>query len=232
MRVRLINYTPKPIKTVYTAARTCYSEKVPSDIWSKRVTEFEMGKLLDKTISSGHHSILEHISFTFSIEGLSRAASHQLVRHRIASFSQQSQRYTNLEDTEFVVPPSINYNTEAKMIFEEAMSNARALYKKLIDKGIAEEDARFIMPNATATNIIMSMNFRELWHVAGIRLCQRAQWEIRELFMKIKSELHSVPELTGLGEYLGPRCENLGYCPEFNSCGYYPTKKEKFEEEK
>ncbi len=222
--VRLLNYTPKPIETVYTAARTCYSGNAPSDIWSKRTTEFEMIKLLDKTISSSHHSILEHILFTFSVEGLSRSASHQLVRHRLASFSQQSQRYVEMDDAEFIVPQTFQFTPEAMKIFKETTEQAKIAYKRLRELGIPAEDARFIMPNATTTNIVMSMNFRELWYVSGIRLCRRAQWEIRDLFMRIKSELHSVPELTGLAEYLGPRCETLGYCPEFKSCGYYPIK--------
>ncbi|MFP4458215.1 MAG: FAD-dependent thymidylate synthase [Candidatus Zixiibacteriota bacterium] len=232
MRVSLINYTPKPIETVYTAARTCYSKKTASQIWAKRVTSFEMGKLLDRTIESGHHSILEHISFTFAIEGVSRAASHQLVRHRLASFSQQSQRYAELDDQGYITPNSIKYSTDAKMIFEEAMASCKQAYEKLRKKGIPKEDARFIMPNATSTNLVMTMNFRELWHVSGIRLCKRAQWEIRELFIKIKSELHSVPELTGFADYLGPRCETLGYCPEFQSCGLYPTRREALKNDK
>lgn len=227
LSVRLLNYTPKPIETVYTAARTCYSEKSPSDIWSKRTTEFEMIKLLDKTITSGHHSILEHILFTFSVEGLSRSASHQLVRHRVASFSQQSQRYTDMSEAEFITPTTIKFNNKALAIFNKITEETRRAYSELRDLGIPAEDARFVMPNASTTNLVMSMNFRELWYVSGIRLCRRAQWEIRDLFLRIKSELHSVPELTGLAEYLGPRCETLGYCPEFKSCGYYPTKEDK-----
>lgn len=224
MRVSLINYTPKPIETVYTAARTCYSRETAAEIWARRVTSFEISKLLDKTIESGHHSVLEHISFTFAIEGISRTASHQLVRHRLASFSQQSQRYSSLTGQPAIVPPSIKHKPEAEVIFNEAVENCRRAYQELIDLGIPKEDARFVMPSAMATNLVMTMNFRELWYVSGIRLCRRAQWEIRDLFIKIKSELHSVPELTGLADYLSPRCIAVGYCPEFQSCGFMQSR--------
>lgn len=232
MQVRLLNYTPKPVETVYTAARTCYSDLEPSGIWSRRVSYVEMVKLLDKTIASGHHSVLEHISFTFSIEGISRSCSHQLVRHRLASFSQQSQRYISMTDAEYVIPPTINFNPKAKEIFQRLIADCNKAYDDLIEIGISQEDARFVMPNAAATSLVATMNFRELWHVAGIRLCQRAQWEIRELFQKIKSEMHSVPELTGLAQYLEPRCVQIGYCPEYKGCGYYKSKEESIENDK
>jgi thymidylate synthase (FAD) len=233
MNVRLLNYTPKPIETVYTAARACYSENEPSNIWSRRRTDLEMSRLIDQVISSGHLSVLEHLSFTFAIEGISRTASHQLVRHRMASFSQQSQRYASLLESDFITPPSVKFSPEAAEIFKEQIAQSADAYRRLIRMGIPKEDARFIMPNATATNIVMTMNFRELTYVAGLRLCQRAQWEIRKVFLNIKSELHSIPELSGFADYLGPRCENLGYCPEYKSCGYYPSKRDviSFEDE-
>ena len=227
MLVRLLNYSPRPIETIFTAARTCYSSSMPSKIWSGKYSEMDMTRLLDKTIAAGHHSILEHISFTFAIEGISRACSHQLVRHRIASFSQQSQRYVDMSKAAFVVPPSVEFdNYEALQILEDAYANAQRAYKRLLKLGIPEEDARFVMPNGTATNLVMTMNFRELMQVSQIRLCTRAQWEIRELFSQVKSEIKSVPELSGLGDYLQPKCIVLGYCPEYESCGMMPTKKE------
>jgi len=233
MIVKLINYTPKPIETAFTAARTCYSAEGPASIWSRAkgdsepaITRDRMHSLLDRVIASGHMSVLEHINFTFSIEGCSRACSHQLVRHRIASYSQQSQRYVKLKERNFVIPPTIRGNDEARAIFEKFLDSAKFAYEKLIELGIPKEDARFVLPNATMTNLVMTMNFRELYTVCQVRLCTRAQWEIRELFIKVKAEIKKVPELSGLADYLQPKCIILGYCPEEKSCGLMPSKSE------
>ncbi len=229
MRVTLINYTPKPIETVFTAARTCYSSDGPTEIWnaaSSSEKSERMHSLIDRVIASGHLSVLEHITFTFAVEGISRACSHQLVRHRIASFSQQSQRYVAAGDDAFVTPPSIKDNPEALRLFEKSIDAAKRAYEELMSLGIPREDARFVLPNATKTNIVMSMNFRELYQVCQIRLCARAQWEIRELFWRVKGEIKGVPELRGLAEYLQPKCVVLGYCPEHRSCGLMPPRQE------
>ena len=233
MKVTLINYTPHPIETAFVAARTCYSADTPSNLWERSTTDSEdkispdrMHSLLDKVINSGHHSVLEHINFTFAIEGISRSCSHQLVRHRIASYSQQSQRYVKVAPDAFVTPPTIAANPQAKKIFDDFIASVNRTYQKLLELGIPKEDARFVIPNAAKTNLVMTMNFRELYNVSQIRLCVRAQWEIRELFWKIKSELARHEELRGLADYLAPKCEILGYCPEHKSCGRYPTKEE------
>ncbi len=232
MNVELINYTPKPIETIFVAARTCYSQDGPLSLWDKvdsddnRSIPLErMYSLIDKVIASGHLSVLEHIGFTFAIEGISRACSHQLVRHRIANFSQQSQRYVSA-GKDFVMPDSIRSNENAIKIFSTFIFEAGKVYNKLVELGIPKEDARFVLPNATQTKIVMTMNFRELYQVCQIRLCTRAQWEIRELFWRVKSEIKKVPQLAGLAEYLVPKCQILGYCPETKSCGMMPTKDE------
>ena len=233
MKVKLINHTPKPIQTVYIAARTCYSAEGPQTLWDsteidkeKDISYEKMYSLLDKVFVSGHLSVLEHISFTFAIEGISRACSHQLVRHRIASFSQQSQRYVEIDEDDFIIPATISENIEANEIFKDFLVDVSKIYKQLIEIGIPREDARFVLPNAAATNIVMTMNFRELYNVSQIRLCTRAQWEIRSLFWLIKSEIKKILELTGLAEYLQPTCKILGYCPENKSCGLMPSQNE------
>ena len=238
MIVKLINHTRNPIQTIFIAARTCYSADGPEALWNQVISPANdndtasserMFSLIDKVIASGHMSVLEHISFTFAIEGISRACSHQLVRHRIASFSQQSQRYVAVKDDDFVVPNSIESNPDAMNIYEKLLHDAQSAYKSLMALGVPQEDARFALPNASFTNIVMTMNFRELHQVCQIRLCTRAQWEIRELFWKAKSEIKNIEELKGLAEYLQPKCIMLGYCPEHKSCGMMPGKDEIFQ---
>ena len=233
MNVRLINHTPDSIETIYVAARTCYSPDGPNALWDdavhaegEEIATEKMHSLIDKVVASGHLSVLEHIAFTFAIEGISRACSHQLVRHRIASFSQQSQRYVSADEPDFVIPDTIAANPDAMRTYLQFLKGMKSAYKRLIALGVPKEDARFVLPNATMTNIVMTMNFRELFQVCQIRLCTRAQWEIRELFWKIKAEIRKIPALSGLAEYLQPRCAILGYCPEDKSCGMSPEKNE------
>lgn len=230
MKITLLNYTTQPIKTIYTAARTCYSSDNPTDIWEREVEEEEMYSLLDKTIESGHHSIFEHISLTFAIRGISRTCSHQLVRHRIASYSQQSQRYVKYNEASYVKPERIRKRDNIDERYIDQIDKLFSIYNEFVDEGVPEEDARFILPNATKTNIVMTMNFRELYTVCSIRLCSRAQWEIRELFWEIKSSIQAEDELTGLADYLQPKCEHIGYCPEASSCGRMPDKEDVIKE--
>jgi len=229
MKVALINWTPHPLKTVYTAARTCYSGETPSEILESDVPLEKMVRLLDKVIAAGHHSVLEHISFIFAIEGISRTCSHQLVRHRIASFSQQSQRYVEAGPAGIVEPDTIAFREKAHELFMKFIEDARVVYDGLLAEGVPAEDARFALPNASTTNIVMTMNFRELMTTCGIRLCTRAQWEIRELFSRIASEVTKVENMGGLAKYLTPVCETLGYCPEIESCGRKPSRGEIFQ---
>ena len=224
MEVVLINHTPEPLRTIYTAARTCYAAGTPASMWKASVSEEAMAALIRKTIGSGHFSVAEHVTFVFAISGISRACSHQLVRHRIASFSQQSQRYVALkQQPEFVMPVSIEKNEQARLIFTELMKSSTSAYLQLVELGIAAEDARSVLANACPTNLVMTMNLRELIHASSVRLCIRAQREIRTLFDKIAVEVKRVEPL--IGQYLVPKCESLGFCDEDASlsCGLYPT---------
>jgi thymidylate synthase (FAD) len=138
--------------------------------------------VLATIMASGHHSTLEHASYTFAIEGVSRALTHQLVRHRIASFNQQSQRYVRFtQGIGMVKPGSVKQDAEAEAVFDEAIASALDAYHKLLELGVPAEDARYLLPNAAETKIVVTMNIRELLHFFGLRCCNRAQWEIREL---------------------------------------------------
>ena len=177
-------------------------------------------KILEKLpqIEIPESSFLQHLSFTFAIEGISRACSHQLVRHRIASFSQQSQRYIQVKKLEqnIVIPPKMNKNAKDHFIFN--IEKIRETYDVLINEGITREDARFILPNATQTSLLLTMDGKSLKHFFGLRLCNRAQWEIRLLAEEMLKLVRQVePELFG---DVGPYCVQLGKCPEGRfSCG-------------
>ncbi len=179
MKVELINHTPEPDRSAAHAALTCYSERVPE---KQEMSVEKIEEILDKIKESGHHSVIEHASFTFAIEEVSRTLTHQLVRHRLASYSQQSQRYVNIEDFDPVIPDSIKGKKEAKEKFDELMEEIKETYMELKEiDDVPLEDARFVLPNATRTNIIVTMNARELWHFFSLRCCKRAQWEIRDM---------------------------------------------------
>lgn len=220
------------INKMYVAARTCYSNKTPNELLqiSDSTSINSKINLIKQVLSSGHQSIAEHISFSFSIEGISRSCSHQLVRHRLAVYSQQSQRYCSLDEGKsdfYVIPPSIastfSTNKDFAKSYIKLMVDIQNLYNDMVEQGIKAEDARYILPNATVTNIVMTCNLRQWSHICNLRLCTRAQWEIREVFKNIVSELEKqYPELIPIfDELLVPQCEALGYCPEPESrcCG-------------
>lgn len=171
-----------PDELLEFAGRLCY-RSMPhgnaSDFIMRRVRE-------------GHESIIEHASVTFLIEGISRACSHQIVRHRIASYSQESQRYVDMSDPEFVMPPAIAADEEACAIWDEFVDRAKDAYRKLRARGIHKEDSRFLLPNATATRLVMTMNFRSLRHFFELRCRQDAQWEIRELALEMLRQVHEI----------------------------------------
>lgn len=248
MRVKLLRMTETPIDVMWVAARTCYSEKSPIEMWEEinkdnmKFNVLEMEKhwnLVSKVLESGHSSIAEHVSFTFAIEGIDRATSHQLVRHRAGIvFSQQSQRYVEIKESyETLIEAFDGVTTEQedylKTVAERYFTNVnsdnyRAYVQALINylgavkRGVKPEDARMILPNATRTNLVMTVNLRELMHVSNLRLCSRAQLPIRQLFKAAKEEVAKVePRLAAL---LVPSCEsNKGICFEGKSCGRYPT---------
>ncbi len=183
MKVELIYISPDAEGTCEYGARMCYESH-------SKMTETSRENLLPTLLKSGHSSIFEHSSASFRIDGISRTASHQIVRHRMSSFSQRSQRYVNEGDFEFVTPPSIQEQSEATKIYNETMEILNQQYLKLIALGIKKEDARFILPNAAATSLVMTTNFREWLHVIDMRVSRHAQWEIRELLILIWKELY------------------------------------------
>jgi len=213
MKVKLIAYTPEPEKVCAASAMTSFKLE-GSGAHIENLTKEEAHKIIRMVLGYGHHSVIEHANFTFSIEEISRACTHQLVRHRLASYTQQSQRYVKIEDFDPVIPDSIKNNEKAKKIFDEMIDLIPVIYKKLISLGIPPEDARFILPNATKTNITVTMNARELHHFFNLRCCARAQWEIRELATEMLRQVRKVAPV--LFEGCGPSCVKLGYCPEGN----------------
>lgn len=213
--VTLIEHTPNPEQTVALAARLCYSPTSINDLREKLAAS-DIEAFLDKIMSLGHHSVLEHASFTFGIEGISRVTTHQLVRHRIASFSQQSQRYvSHKEDFTSIMPDSIAGNPDARQIFAFMSETVHKAYAQLVELGIPAEDARYILPNATETKIIMTMNARELLHYFALRCCQRAQWEIRQMSVEMLRLVKQVAPV--IFREAGPGCVG-GPCPEGRFC--------------
>ncbi len=203
MEVTLLSITENPEKLIEEAGRTCYDS-------SDKITNESSSKFIKMLINSGHESVLEHASATFIISGVSRALTHQLVRHRLASYSQRSQRYVKENNFDYVIPPSFKFvkglDKNDKQIFKlkgidsprqpailhysDLMFKISELYQALIEAGIPKEDARFILPNACCTEIVMTANFREWRHILKERMGCRAQWEIKEMSKKIINILH------------------------------------------
>ena len=176
-----------------------------------------MQRLINGVIESGHGSTIEHIVFTFGITGVSRTLSHQLVRHRAGvAFDQQSQRYVTYKQAATMLPHSIaGADPEIRARYEDQVEGSMELYGDLVGAGIPGEDARFVFPNGTRTNLVKTTNLRALIHMSGLRLCTMAQWEIRRLFQLIRHEIFSVSPF--LGSFLAPKCVPLGYCDEMNN---------------
>jgi thymidylate synthase (FAD) len=209
------------VPLIYTACRTCYSELTPEDIFGKaldgEIDQAKMQRLISNVIESGHGSTIEHVVFTFGISGVSRTLSHQLVRHRAGvAFDQQSQRYVTFKKAATMLPQTIaEADPQIRAEYEEQIEGAMSLYGDLVGAGIPGEDARFVFPNATRTNLVMTTNLRALIHMSGLRLCTMAQWEIRRLFQLIRHEIFQVSPF--LGSFLAPKCVPLGYCDEMNN---------------
>jgi thymidylate synthase (FAD) len=217
--VSLISAPDDILKTIYTACRTCYSADYPINIWEADYDRDKMLGLVKKVLASGHHSTIEHCQFVFSISGVSRACTHQLVRHRHMSFSQKSQRYvTEKGQFEYIIPPTVQ-KSELLGEYEEFMVKISDFYAKMIEQGIPAEDARFVMPNAATSSLIASLNLREMIHLANLRLCVNAQHEIRTLVKKICAIV--VEKEPWLKEYLVAKCDAKGYCDEIRGCGRY-----------
>lgn len=217
MNVILLEHTGEPERTIAAAARLCYSSKKPDEL-HEGMSDEEVARLIRMVRGLGHLSVFEHASFTFGVSGISRACSHQLVRHRLASYSQQSQRYVNLASSgEFVVPPEVEARGLGDRVraFHDA---ARELYGDLVASGVPVEDARYVLPQAVATNIVVTMNARELLHFFQLRCCRRAQWEIRLMACLMALEAKKVAPV--VFEKAGPSCVSSGRCSEGTmSCG-------------
>nr|WP_072537490.1 FAD-dependent thymidylate synthase [Anaerococcus mediterraneensis] len=249
LKVTLLNYTKDGEETIAQAGKLCYSPVGVEEI-SKKQSPISIAKYIKMLVSLGHMSPIEHISFTFAVEGVSRTLTHQLVRHRLASYSQQSQRYVKLDGFEYIIPPHIKEDPEARKIFVEAMEKDQEAYdkltdiltnkhlEKLIDQGYDEksaknmatkmaiEDARYVFPNACETKIVFTMNARNLLHFFSLRSCNRAQWEIRAMSDEmIKLVKNIYPNLFANA---GPSCID-GPCPEGKmTCGKIKEVREKY----
>lgn len=192
MNIKLLFISPNAEFTCETSARVCYDSH-------DKQTDESYTKMLPTLLKAGHLSVFEHSSASFLIEGISRAASHQLVRHRMSSFSQRSQRYVNEAEFPYVVPPSIADNPEALDLYQTLMQRINEDYANLVALGVKKEDARFVLPNAAQTTLVMTANFRQWLHVIDMRVSKSAQWEIRELMTLIWKELYAhAPHVFGL----------------------------------
>ncbi len=232
LKVVLLKHTPDPEAVVAMAAKLCYSSANIDEL-KKNIEAKDQKRFIEKLVKMGHLSPIEHISLTFGIEGISRACSHQLVRHRLASYSQQSQRYVSersqkpearSQTYDYIIPPSIAEDNEAKGIFERLIAEAQKAYdliverlnKKGISGGAANQDARFVLPNAAETKIVITMNARELLHFFNVRCCERAQWEIREMaFQMLQEAKKAAPVIfskAGPGCLYAPCTEGEFYC--------------------
>lgn len=235
-RVELLAHTPEPLSLIYAAFRQCYHAGFVADMWprllSGDIAREKQAEFVASIMESGHASPVEHVSFTFALEGISRALTHQLVRHRIASYSQQSQRYVDGSAFDYVLPPAIARNAAARARFEAFMDEVGAAYrdlKTLLEQdgrtgSKANEDARFVLPQAAASKIVVTMNCRSLLNFFEHRCCMRAQWEIRRVADMMLANCREVlPELFAVA---GARCERLRYCPEGErfTCGKYPLR--------
>ena len=219
IKVKLLEHTPHPERVVAMAARLCYSAAGAEEL-AEKMTDEQVEKLVDKIIQMGHASTMEHVSFTFGIEGVSRVLTHQLVRHRLASYSQQSQRHVAEHDFEYILPPSIAERPEASERFKALMENIQQAYNDLVEAGVPKADARYVLANATETKIVVTMNARSLMHFFNLRCCNRAQWEIRELAYKMLAEAKAVAPL--LFKNAGASCVATGHCPEgAMTCGKF-----------
>lgn len=213
MKVTLLACTQNADAICAAAGNSCYSERSSADI----VDDIESEKVLSRIVGMGHHSVIEHAVFTFSVEGVSRALTHQLVRHRVASFSQQSQRYVSMDSASYVTPHTVEGDVGASKVFDETMDAIWDAYRKLEELGIPPEDARYLLPNGCTTNITITMNARELLHFFSLRCCNRAQWEIREMADRMLEICRE--ESPVIFRDAGPPCIR-GPCPEGKkSCG-------------
>jgi len=209
--VELVAHTPDPERIVAIAARTCISDQSFGDI-SASLSADDIRRLLATVIMKGHHSVLEHAEFTFAISGVSRVLSHQIVRHRIASYSQLSQQRSDASLLGYVIPPEIRKRHALMAEYDELMLRCQEFYVRLADEGIPIGSARYVLPSSFQTRILMTMNARSLFNLIAQRECGAEEWEFRQVACLIHRRLLDVaPTLFG---FAGPPCETDGICPE------------------
>ena len=223
LKVALISFSKNPEQVVAVAIRQCYSASGVTDL-KKSIDSKEAARLIERVVASGHTSTIEHASFTFAIEGISRACTHELVRHRIASYSQQSQRYVNLgrKGVSYIVPPELKKKKNEKLLkrFIKTVNFLEKEYQDFTDLGIKSEDARSLLPNACEAKIVVTMNARSLKNFFKLRMCQRAQWEIKALATKMAKEVKKVSP--AIFASIGPTCMTEKICWEGEmSCGFW-----------
>ncbi len=220
VQVKLIDFAKSPLEKLYAAFRTCYSSETPIEIWQKieaeKISREKIREFIGERLKTGHASPLEQVVFWFAIANVSRSLSHQFVRHRIGiSFEQQSQRYVKFKQDKlaFVMPESWE-RVGMREEFEGLLDKTSELYARALKAGIPAEDARFVLPNAAPTNFHVMVNFAEMLHICDLRLCVRAQWEIRRMVALMRAEIKRV--LPEIAVFLQPKCgENrMGYCDE------------------
>jgi len=212
-------FTPYPEKIPAMAAKLTHSKTKPEDL--DKTSDKELKAILEQVTSLGHTSVIEHTNFTFAISDVSRSLTHQLVRHRIASYAQQSQRYVDFKEPNYVTPPKIAKNKQMKKAYDDTMKTIWEQYSNLLDMGIPAEDSRFVLPNAACTNIMVTMNARSLLNFFELRCCQHAQWEIRQLANKMLKEVKKVAPT--IFRNAGPVCKTKNICPENKKdCPLYP----------
>ena len=233
MNITLLAQTPEPERLVVAAALLCYQKGDPEQAYARAGNDKLRTRLFEELIRQGHGSTLEHPSFTFGIEGISRACSHQLVRHRLSSYNQQSQRYVDVGDPEYFIKPESLSADGGR--FEDVVAETVNYYRDIIDQFAAEgvkgeqaqQDARYIIANAGKTNLIWTTNLRNLLHVCHVRMCNRAQWEIRQMMFACRRVMEQGFPL--IAKYMVVKCHPhaVGYCDEeFRSCGFRPKRED------
>jgi thymidylate synthase (FAD) len=211
IQVKLVNYTPNPELTVAAAARACI-RNLDYETASAELSHEDVRRILKGIIEKNHHSPLEHANFTFAISGVSRVLTHQLVRHRIASYSQLSQQRTDSSRLQFIIPPEIQQQPKLSEEYQSIMERCRELYMRLVQSGIPRGSARYVLPSAFSTRIVATMNARSLLNLLAQRECEVEDWEFRQVALLMHSELTKVAP--GIFRLAGPPCETQGYCPE------------------
>lgn len=221
MKVKLLSYTKDPEQMVAAAIRQCYAQVGPGEL-KRKIDKETRQRLIKQVLASGHTSTLEHASFTFGIEGISRVSEIQLIRHRVGcSYSIQSGRYVKRGEAKFVIPISIQNDKEILPRYKNILKEVQGLYNEMTDKGIKAEDARYLQPQSIQTKIVVTMNARALLHFFELRCCRRAQWEIQQLANLMLEQVRKVAPI--IFEKAGSSCVTTGICWEGEkmSCGLY-----------